>query len=131
MNGEEAHPEYSPASGGAGLSNEVRTMAMLCHLVSLTVYVTAIGGILGPLIVWLLKKDEHPFIDRHGKEALNFNISIFIWTVIGVILLFCFFLGLIILIPLTVFHIVCTIIATLKANNGEEFRYPLTFRLVK
>lgn len=130
MNGEEPYPEYSPATGGA-TPGEVKTMAMLCHLISLTVYATALGGVLGPLIVWLLKKDEHPFIDEHGKEALNFNISIFIWSIIGIILLFCFFIGLVILIPLSIFHIVMTIVATIKANNGEYYRYPLTFRLVK
>lgn len=130
MNGEESYPEYSPTTGEP-LPSDVKTMAMLCHLISLTVYVTYLGGILGPLIVWLIKKDAHPFIDEHGKEALNFNISVFIWSIIGAILLFCFFIGLVILIPLSIFHIVMTIVATIKANNGEHFRYPLTFRLVK
>ena len=116
---------------GDDIPQDARTMAMACHLASVVGYVIPFGSVIGPLIVWIMKRDDHPFIDRNGKEALNFNISIMIWAVIGVILLFCFWLGLIILIPLGLFHIVMMIIASIKAYSGEEYSYPLTFRLVK
>jgi len=59
---------------------------MFCHLSTLCGYVMPFGNILGPLVVWLIKKDEYPLVDDQGKEALNFQISITIWTVIAAIL---------------------------------------------
>ena len=86
---------------------------------------------LGPLIVWLLKRAESPSVDAHGKESLNFHITIMIYA---------FWLGLLgfvscgitwlLLIALAVFQIVCTILAAIKASNGEFYRYPLTIRMV-
>lgn len=110
---------------------------MICHLGGLTGYVAnGLGSIIVPLVVWIIKKDEIPEVDRHGKEALNFNISITIYgLVLGVLTFVTFGIAVFLTIPLmlalVVFHLVCVVLAAMKANNGEEYRYSLCLRLVK
>lgn len=110
--------------------------AVLCHLGGLTGYLgNAIGSILVPLILWLIKRDEIPEVDAHGKEAVNFNISVSLYIfILGAITFVTFGLAFFITVPLiiviTVFHIICVIQAAIRANNGEMYRYPLTIRLV-
>ena len=114
-------------------SKDERLWGMLAHVSAFAMYFTVIGHIVGPLIIWLSKRDGSPFIDDQGKEALNFQIS---WTIymIGTFVLFITGIGAIIAIPLfvvlPVFHIVCMIIAAIKANDGVAFRYPLTIRIL-
>jgi hypothetical protein len=107
---------------------------MIAHLSAFTMYLTAIGHLLGPLIIWLAKRDGNPFIDDQGKEALNFQITITLYYIACVVLIFTV-IGSIIGIPglfvVGAFQIVCTIIAAIKAQDGTAFRYPLTLRLVK
>ena len=104
---------------------------MLCHLSSFSGYIgLPLGTILGPLIVWLIKKDELPLVDDQGKEALNFNISIAIYGIVSAILIFVF-IGILLLLAVVVFHLVLTIIASIRANRGEAYRYPLTIRILK
>jgi hypothetical protein len=113
------------------------TWAMVCHLCGLIGYVgNGIGCIIAPLVVWLVKKDELPEVDRHGKEALNFNISIAIYGLILVAFTVCTF-GLAIFLTgplglaLVIFHVACVISAAINANNGVEYRYPFCIRLIK
>ena len=112
------------------LSSDVTNMAMLCHLLAFTKYFTAIGHIVGPLLVWLWKKDEHPFIDEHGKESLNFQISMTIYLLISAPLL-CIVVGFFVWGAIVVADAVLVIIAGLKAANGEHYRYPMTIRFLK
>jgi len=86
--------------------------------------------IVGPLVVWLIKKDQFPLVDDQGKEALNFNISLAIYGFVAFLLSFVL-IGIPILIALGIFWFVEVIIATIRANNGERFRYPLTIRFLK
>ena len=109
---------------------EERTLAMACHLLSLTGYASALGFVVGPLILWLVKKDEHPLVDDQGKEALNFNITMMIVGLVGVALIFVG-IGFCVLLALGPVHIVFTIIAALKANEGVAYRYPLNIRFIK
>ena|SRR3712207_5175301 len=128
---EQLHP--APASGPS-----TRTWTVVCHVSALAGFIIpAAGHLLGPLIVWLLKRDDSPEIDAHGKESLNFQISMFIYTaVLGVV---CFVLMFVLigflLIPLFgilyVADIVLVIVASLKANEGQLYRYPFTIRLIK
>ena len=115
------------------ISKEERTWAMLAHLSAFAMYLTFIGHLLGPFIVWLAKKDGNPFVNDQAKEALNFQITFSIYVIIVVILYFTI-IGIVIAIPATIvlptFHIVCMIIAAIKANDGVAFRYPLTIRLI-
>ena len=117
----------------AASTKEERLWAMIAHLSAFAMYFTVIGHIIGPLIVWLAKRDGNPLVDDQGREALNFQIS---WTIylIANFILFITVIGAIIAIPiffiLPVFHIVCMIIAAIKANDGVAFRYPLCIRFL-
>ncbi|MBL4570159.1 MAG: DUF4870 domain-containing protein [Alcanivorax sp.] len=109
---------------------EERSLGLACHLLALAGLVVPFGNILGPLIMWLVKKDQSDFVDDQGKEALNFNITISIAGFIAFLLMFVVIGGL--LLPIIgIFWLVMTIIAAVKANGGERYRYPLTIRLIK
>ncbi len=110
--------------------SDERMWAMFCHLSTFSGYLVPFGNILGPLVVWLVKKDEYALVDDQGKEALNFQISITIWTIIAAIL--CIVLvGIPLLIALVVFDIVVTIMAAIQANQGNYYRYPMTIRFIQ
>jgi uncharacterized Tic20 family protein len=115
-----------------GLSKDARMWAMFCHLAGLAGYIVpvVISGIIAPLIVWQIKKDEHPFVDEHGKEAVNFQISILIYSIICIPFIFIC-IGVIMLVAVGIFDIVCLLIAAVKANNGEHYRYPICIRFIK
>ena len=129
---------------------EIRTWSMLCHLAALcgllfaaispfvvvTSPMVAICAILGPLIVWLLKRNDHPTIDANGREAVNFQLSVLIYTwVLGLIgaltliLLIGFaFLGAAALVAILGF--VFAIVGAVKASHGVDYRYPFTIRFL-
>jgi uncharacterized Tic20 family protein len=111
-------------------SSNVRTWCVLCHASALLgLFFHVLGHILGPLVVWLVKRGESPEIDAYGKESLNFQISMLIYDVIAGIL--CIVLiGIPILIALWVLNTVLVIIASVKASEGKFYRYPFTIRLL-
>ena len=114
------------------VNKDARTWAMFCHLAGLAGFAIPVilSGIIAPLIVWQLKKDEYPFVDGHGKEAVNFQISIGIYSLLSIPL--CFIcIGFFILAAVAIIDLVFLIIAALKANNGEHYRYPLCIRFIK
>lgn len=120
-------PGYQP--NPMGLTGDERVWGMLAHLTALAGFVIPFGNIIGPLVVWLLKREEMPFVDDQGKESLNFQITILILMAVGVALA-CFFIGFILLLILAVYPVVMVIIAGVRANSGERYRYPLTIRLL-
>jgi uncharacterized Tic20 family protein len=93
-------------------------------------FVFPFGNILGPLVLWLVKKDEYPLVADQGKEALNFQISMTIYYLIAAVLILVI-IGIVLLVVLGVFSLIMTIIAMIKANSGERYRYPLAIRLIK
>jgi uncharacterized protein len=111
-------------------SSNVRTWTVLCHASALLgLFFHFLGHLLGPLIVWLVKRGDSPEIDAHGKESLNFQISMLIYDAIAAIL--CIVLiGIPILIALWVLNTVFVIIASVKASEGKLYRYPFTIRLI-
>jgi len=111
-------------------SSNIRTWCVLCHASALLgLFFHFLGHIFGPLIVWLLKRGDAPEIDAHGKESLNFQLSMLIYDAVAVIL--CFVLiGIPILLLLWVLNTVLVIIASIKASDGELYRYPLTIRFI-
>ena len=111
-------------TGQPGVGKDVTNMAMLCHLLAI------FTGFLGPLVIWLIKKDDAPFIDRHGKEALNFQLTVLIAMIISGLLTFIC-IGFIMLMVVWIADLILCIIAALKASRGEEYRYPLTIRFLK
>jgi len=130
--------EPLPPSSSAVPDKDLRLWTVLCHASAfLGFFVPAAGHVLGPLLVWLLKRGDSPVIDEHGKESLNFQISMFIYTAVLGIVTFILMFVLIgfLLVPLFavlyVADIVLVIIASLKASDGQLYRYPLTIRLIK
>ncbi len=134
-------PPIPPPPPSNRQESDARMWNMFCHLSALAGYVIPFGNLLGPLIVWQLKKNEFPSVDLHGKAALNFQItltlvllagglaSFVLWlTCLGAVLLF-FLVPLLSLIGLG--GLVLAIIAGIKANNGEDFKYPWSLELVK
>ena len=111
-------------------NKEARTMGMLCHLLALCGLVgVPFGHVLGPLVIWLIKKEESPFIDACGKEALNFQISMTIYIIVSVLLAWLL-IGFILLPVILLVNLVLTIIASFKASEGICYRYPLTIRFI-
>lgn len=104
--------------------------AMLAHISALSGFIIPFGNIVGPLIIWLIKRDEMSFVNDQAKEALNFNISMTIYMVVSLVLIFVV-IGIPLVIVLGVAWLVLTIMAAVKANEGVAYRYPLTLRLVK
>jgi uncharacterized Tic20 family protein len=123
-------PDGGPPLPPAEPTKDEKTMAMLCHLLALSGFIVPGASIIGPLILWHIKKDTMPFVDEHGKEALNFNITFAIFAVLCFVT-FWLFLPMLLLFAGGVAWIVLTIIASLKASEGKGYRYPLTLRLVK
>ena len=111
-------------------SSDVRTWCVLCHASALLgLFFHFLGHILGPLIVWLMKRGDSPEIDAYGKESLNFQISMLIYHAIAFVL--CFILiGIPILIALWILDIVLVIVASMKASEGKLYRYPFTIRFI-
>ena len=102
---------------------------MLCHLASLSGYLIPFGNLVGPLVVWLIKRDAHPFIDDQGKESLNFQITMTVLLVVALATL-CVGIGIVLAPIVALYGIVMAIIAAVKANSGERYRYPATIRLI-
>ena len=119
--------------GDRETNKDARLWAMFCHLAGLAgLVVPAIGCVIGPLVVWLVKKEEFPFVDEQGKESLNFQITMLIYgTVAGLLCFVC--IGLILAPALAIAYLVLMIIAAIKANDGYHYRYPKYFiiRLIK
>lgn len=124
-------------SSSTGLSSEERNWALAGHLSAFSAFVTGgVGCILGPLVVWLIKRDTLPFAAEQAKEALNFNITVAIAALaLWIFTLGTFFLGVVLTVPLgialCVAWFVLTIVAAIRAQEGVVFRYPFTLRLVK
>ncbi|WP_447754955.1 DUF4870 domain-containing protein [Pseudomonas nicosulfuronedens] len=111
-------------------SQEARQWAMFCHFAAFLGFIFPFGNLLGPLIVWQVKRESDPFVDRQGKEALNFQITVSLAVVVSFLLMLVvigfFLLGLV-----SIGALVLTIIAGIKANEGLDYRYPFTWRPIK
>ena len=111
-------------------TNSERNWAVLCHLGGFGLYlIPTVGHVLVPLAIWLLRRNESAFVDENGREALNFQISVTIYGVIAAVLSIVL-IGFALLAALMVFHFVLMVIASVRASQGESYRYPLTLRLI-
>ncbi|NIA22064.1 MAG: DUF4870 domain-containing protein [Anaerolineaceae bacterium] len=105
-----------------------KTMGLLCHLLGI------FTSFIGPLVIWLMKKDQSPYVDTQGKEAMNFQLSMLIYIVaLGIICMIPFVgcLFYIVAMAVPVFALVMAIIASIKANEGKIYRYPVCIRFIK
>lgn len=130
------------AAPQAGIAIQERQWAMFAHLSALAGAIVSagwafsIGCFIGPLVIWLVKKETMPFVDDQAKEALNFNITVAIaFAALFVLTIVTIGLGALLTVPLYLIialaWLVLTIIAAIKANDGVAYRYPFTLRLIK
>jgi uncharacterized Tic20 family protein len=117
----------SAAAPTSQISNDARNWATLSHL---SAYVAFLGipSLVGPLVIWLLKRDD-PYVDYHAKEALNFNISFLIYGIVATFSII-FLVGLLLLPVVLISWFVLVIVAAVKASSGEYYRYPMTLRFI-
>lgn len=110
-------------------NKEERNWAMGAHLSSFAGHVIPFGHIGGPLLIWMLKKDEMPLVNDQGKEALNFQITMTLAFIVAALSIFVL-VGFVLLPAVWLFDVIVTVIAAVKANEGIAFRYPLCLRLI-
>jgi len=115
--GREEPTAYTPTS-------EDRTAAVLAHLLTL------VCGFIAPLVIYLVKKDESPYVSEHAKESLNFQITIFLGYIIGILTLIIL-IGILILMFIGIIHLVLVIVATIRASENKMYRYPINFRIIR
>jgi len=124
----EYDPSTTPPPAGMATPQEERTLALVAHLLGI------LTGLIGALVIWLISKDNpsKAFVTDQSKEALNFQITLAIAYVIAWILTVVSF-GLLFFLPMLVWvaNVVFSVVAAIKANNGEAYRYPATLRLVR
>ncbi|MGM0621559.1 MAG: DUF4870 domain-containing protein [Bacteroidota bacterium] len=103
---------------------------MLTHLLALSVFVgIPLGNVVGPLIIYLIKKDEYPFVEEQGREVLNFQIT---WSIIFIIstVMIIVGIGILMLIGFGIAWLVLVILGSVAANRGESYKYPLTIEFI-
>ncbi len=128
-------PPIPPPPPSGLPERDIRTWSMLCHLAALAgLLVPSFGAVVGPLVVWLLKRNDHPTIDANGKESLNFQLSILIYSwalgVVGIATAFILigFAFLFLAFVVGLLGLIFAVIAAIKVSNGESYRYPFTIR---
>ena len=122
---EQAYAEaVPPGPGSKEINKDARTFAMLAHLLAI------FTCFLGPLIIWLVKKDEHPYVNEQGKEALNFQITVAIAYIASGLLTFAC-IGFLLLPAVAILDLIFCIMACIATNKGEHYRYPLSIRFIK
>ena len=121
----------SPLPVTAPAVSNVRPLAALCHASALLgVFIHFPGHIIPPLITWLLVRNDSPELDAHGKEAVNFQISMLIYNAVAAV--FCLILiGFVALAVLWVLNAIFVIIAAVHASDGKFYRYPMTIRFIQ
>jgi len=115
--GQEESPMGTPTS-------DKKTMGILSHILCL------VAGFIAPLVIYLVKKDESPYVREHAKESLNFQITLLIFYIISFFLIFIF-IGILMMVALGIGALVLIIVATIKASEGKLYRYPFNIRLIK
>ncbi|MDC3379521.1 DUF4870 domain-containing protein, partial [Planctomycetota bacterium] len=107
-----------------GPTSEERTLAIFCHVSHFFV------SFIGPLIIWLVKREESPYVDKHGKEAINFQLTMLLGMFVSFILMFVI-IGFFTLMAIAIMNIVCSILAALKASEGGHYDYPMVIRFIR
>jgi uncharacterized Tic20 family protein len=120
------------------IDRQERKWAMFCHLAGLaglSPLLPVVGGVVAPLIIWQLKADEYPFVAEQGKQAVNFQLSMLLYITIGIIICFVSIVGTF-LVPIvfcifSLVDVIFVLIAAVKSNNGQRYRYPFAIRFFK
>ncbi len=109
---------------------EIRMWAAITHIAAFSFFIIPFGNIFGPLSIWAIKREHSSFIDLHGKEAINFQISVTIYAIVAGFL-FIFLIGIPMLLLVLFLAFVFPIIAAVRALDGEYFYYPMTITFIK
>lgn len=109
---------------------ENKELLVLTHLSQLLDFITGIGGLIVPLILWAIKKDEVQGMDKHGRAIINFRISMFLYVLLCIPLILLFGLGLLGFLVIGVFYLIFPIINAVKASNHEDPVYPMTINFI-
>jgi len=104
-------------------SRDARNMAMLCH-------VLGIVGFFAPLVIWLIEREKHRFVDEHGRDAMNYQISLLLYYLVSSLLAF-FLIGIFMLWVLTGAHVILIVIGAVKARHGKPWHYPIAISFIK
>ncbi|MET1254578.1 DUF4870 domain-containing protein [Aliikangiella maris] len=120
LNGDQKH----------SLSSDEKNMAMFCHLGAFAGFIFPFGGIIVPFVIWIMKRDDSEFVNYHGKESLNFQITMAIAFIISLILT-VILIGFVLLAGLAIFELVVVIVASIKASEGNTYIYPFSIRFIK
>jgi hypothetical protein len=113
-----------------GLSESERNWSMLCHITAFGGYFFPFGGIIGPLICWLSRREESAWVDQNGKASLNFQLSMLLYMVLAFPLVFLL-IGIPIEMFLALLEVVSIVIASIKASKGERYRYPISIPFIQ
>jgi len=122
-------PPPAPVSEITPANKDQNTLGIVCHLLGFAGLAFPFGNIIGPLVLWLIKRAESPYLDACGKEVLNFQISFSIYGLVAAALCFVF-IGILILPVIGIAWLVFVILGSIKASEGKLYRYPLTIRLI-
>ena len=109
--------------------SDEKNWAMFCHLAAFSGIIIPFGNIIGPLVLWSMKKEHSTLVDREGKKSLNFQISMTIYLFISAILVFIG-IGILLLIALGILNLIFVVMAIVKTLNGEDYQYPLTIKIL-
>ncbi|MFW6042810.1 MAG: DUF4870 domain-containing protein [Marinilabiliaceae bacterium] len=112
------------------MTPDEKNWGMYCHLAGFAGLLIPFGNVLGPLLIWIIKKEEYPFVEVEGKEALNFQITVSIAAIIAG-LLSVVLIGIPLLIAIVILAIIFMIKAIMETNEGRPYRYPFNLRLVQ
>lgn len=112
--GSDSIPPYTPTS-------DEKTLALVSHII------TIVSSFIAPLIIYLVKKDESPFVAAHAKESLNFQITAFIVIILCIISI----VGILLVWAVGLLIFILVIVATIRASEGKLYRYPFTIRFIK
>ncbi|MBC3787818.1 DUF4870 domain-containing protein [Spirosoma utsteinense] len=129
MENQSSPPPYAPPPAPLNQSDE-RMWAMITHLSALPGSFVLIGSVVAPLVIWQIQKERSAFVDYHGKEAVNFQITMAL-AALASFLLFFVLIGFVLIWVVGAVWLLFTVIAAVKANNGEYYRYPITIRFIK
>lgn len=108
------------------MNSDERIFSLLCHLIALVPYL----GVLGPLIIWFLRRDEYAEVDRQGRDSINFQLSILVYSFVAG-LLTILGIGVLLLTLIGIFNLVVVIVASIKSYNGERFEYPFSIKFIR
>ena len=123
-------PTLSPDGSPAPANKDDNMLGVVCHLLALAGFAVPLGNILGPIILWLVKRYESPYLDAVGKEVVNFNIS---WSIYILVAAFSILMviGFLLLPLVSLVWLILVILGAVSASSGKFHRFPLTIRFIK